>query len=311
MSFGHQIKKRLPPILRFVFRVGQRLGVNITPNHFYSDIPDMRQLESSTTWRKRQPLHGVLGTGMDQQADRFADCCGPYPEQMSTKEVCERAWRENGEPGYGIIESLALYGFVRRHKPKRIVQIGCGVSTAVCLHAAEDEPDYEPQIECLEPYPTQFLRNKAKEGKITLQAQPAQDTPAEQIADLEPGDLLFIDSTHTIKIGSEVVHVILDVIPRLKPGVFVHFHDITLPYDYNAKTLSDSVFFWRETTMLAALLTDNPKIGIYFSMTMLNHDRPERVQEVIPFYSAAPTKDGLRTGDGNFPSSIFLQTQQV
>lgn len=309
LSLGHKIKMSMPPALRMIFRAGQRLRFNITPNHFYSDIPDMRQLQGSTSWRKRMSLYGMPGVDMDEQVAFLNDCCTPVAEQMNSFDIRDKSWAENGEAGYGNVEPLLLYAFLRRHKPGKIRQIGCGASTSVCLRAAADEAGYDPTIECLEPYPTRFLREKAAANQITLKAQPAQDTPADEIADLEAGDLLFIDSTHTIKIGSEVVHIILEVLPRLKPGVFVHFHDITFPYDYSPKTLTQTIFFWRETTLLAALLTNNPGFRILCSMSMLHVDRADQLKQAIPVFNPAPLEDGLLAGEGHIPSSIFIKTQ--
>ena len=138
--------------------------------------------------------------------------------------------------GYGEIEAEVLFGFVASRRPRRVIQIGCGVSTAVMLMAAA-KADYKPEIVCIEPYPSAYLREAESKGLIRLVVEPAQVVDFDVIADLGDDDLLFVDSTHAVKPGSEVNYLIHEVLPRLRPGAWVHFHDIYFPYDYARDTL--------------------------------------------------------------------------
>src|SRR5690606_17232979 len=106
----------------------------------------------------------------------------------------------------------------------------------------------------IEPFPSAFLLDAHTNGQITLIEKKAELVPRETITKLQQGDMLFIDSTHTVKPGSEVNRIILDVLPRLNDGVFVHFHDIYFPYDYQRSLLSSELFFNSESTLLHAFL---------------------------------------------------------
>ncbi|MEI9851616.1 MAG: hypothetical protein WDN24_13100 [Sphingomonas sp.] len=99
------------------------------------------------------------------------------------------------------------------------------------------------------------------------------------------------------------------MIPRLKPGVTVHVHDICLPYLHQPDVI-DGLFQWSETLVLAALLTGNPHLSIEFSLSQLHHDAPEGLRGVFPEYVARPMADGLNLpgAEGHFPSSIYLRT---
>jgi len=126
---------------------------------------------------------------------------------------------------------------------------------------------------------------------------------------LASGDLLFIDSTHAVRIGGDVLHLYLRVIPRLKPGVVIHIHDIYLPYLHQRDLLS-SPFQWTETALLLALLTCNPKLRVLVCLSQLHYERPNDLRSVFPEYQPQSAEHGLaRAGaPGHFPASIFLQT---
>jgi Methyltransferase domain len=298
-------------ILRATLELGQRFRVNVTPNHFYSDIPDLKRCRGDASWRKPLSMRGVLGADLNDQLAFARTCCEPYAQDMRNKDIHANACKDNGEAGYGPTEADFLYCYMRAKKPQRIIQVGCGVSTSIMLAAARDEA-YTPQITCIEPYPTAFLKRLAADGRITLLAEPMQTADRSVFDTLKAGDLLFIDSTHTIKVGSEVVALICEVIPSLAPDVGVHLHDINLPYDYGPGFLSTDVFFWRETVLLYALLINNPQLRIEASLSALHIDRTREMQAFLPNYKPAVLKNGLRTSaDGQTPSSIYLRTLQA
>ncbi|MFM9958131.1 MAG: class I SAM-dependent methyltransferase [Phycisphaerales bacterium] len=293
-------------ILNTVLRFGQRLKFSITPNHFYSDIPDLAHLERETYWRKPWSMTAIQGTDTKKQLANLTSWCAPLSASLAKAQVHKRACDLNGEVGYGPTEADVLYCFLRANKPRKIVQVGCGVSTAICLIAAEDEPGYKPEIVCVEPYPTPMLTREHAAGRIRLFPQMAQTAPIEELTSLEAGDLFFVDSTHTVKPGSEVLRVIFEVLPRLKPGVFVHFHDIYFPYDYGPATLT-TFYFWRETAMLMAFLTGNPSYEIAASLSMLHDSQQPGFRQAVPGYKPRPMRDGLSTGEGHFPSATYLR----
>ena len=212
----------------------------------------------------------------------------------------------NGEAGFGVPDAEFLYGFIRTIQPRRIVQVGCGVSTAVMLLAAEDA-GYRPELVCVEPFPTGFLTRSARDGRIELVRARAQDVPREVLTDLGDEGLLFVDSTHTVKPGSEVNRLILEILPRLDVGAWVHFHDIYFPYDYQRGLIDDELFFSNESVLLHALLINNRALTIRAALSMLHYADPARLGRSLPGYRPAPNDQGLRGGAGHFPASAYLQ----
>jgi len=299
------IKSRLQRVLRGVLETGQRFKVDIAPRHYYSEMPDFRALRRTTSWRKPMSMVGVRGTALGPQAALLSDCCAPYREQLGTFAIYEEACRSNGVEGYGQVEGLFLYAFIRRHKPARVVQIGCGVSTAIILRAIKDGA-LATKVTCIEPFPTDYLKQRERAGEISLIQAMAQDVDLALMTDLEAGDFLFVDSTHTVHVGSEVPRIMHEVLPRLAPGVWVHFHDIYFPFDYGPPFMTD-LFFGRESTMLHAFLTMNSGFEIAVSQSMLHHGNPAAIKAAIPVYEPQPMTDGLSAGPGNFPSAIYLR----
>ncbi len=187
------------------------------------------------------------------------------------------------------------------------MQIGSGVSTAVILLAAK-EAGYKPDIVCIDTFPTEYLVAAAKRGLIELIPTSAQEVELELLTSLGAGDLLFVDSTHAVRAGSEVNRIILEVLPRLAPGCLVHFHDMYFPYDYQSSVLK-TLFFSSETSLLQAFLINIHQCSIAVSLSMLHHACPERMQPLLPNYRPASMPQGLHPPgelQGHFPSATYL-----
>lgn len=293
--------------MRKLFEHGQRLGVDVLPRHFYSELPDIRQLKRSQHWKAPYSMLGVRGAERESQLMFVRQCCpAPIVQRLTAKAIHAIASDCNGEVGFGQIEADFLYAFVAMKQPRQIFQIGCGVSTAVCLLAADDA-GYRPEMICVEPYPTQFLLREASTGRITLLRTKAELVDLKVVEDLSADVLFFVDSSHALGPAGEVSRIILEMLPRLKAGACAHFHDITFPYDYSRHTLSTALFFQHESVLLHAFLTYNNRFRILASLSMLHYLDPRRLAECLPNYRPAGNDEGLSRGGGHFPSSTYLQ----
>lgn len=297
--------------LKRLFELGQRLGVDILPRHFYSSIPDFRELRRSDGWRRPYGMTGVAGADLDGQEQALrAIMTDAARQRLFPGNVWPDACHANGEAGYGQADADVLFALILNRRPKRVIQIGCGVSTAIMLAAAR-EAAYPLHILCVDPYPTAFLTERAKANEIDLLAQPAQNVEETTLANLEAGELLFIDSSHTTKPGSEVHHIILRVLPRLVPGVWIHFHDINFPYDFGPSIFGPAdLFFGSESCLLHAYLIHNTNCRIAFSLSMLHHARPALLKELLPNYLTVATDRGINPpgSEGLTPSAAYLKT---
>jgi hypothetical protein len=304
-GLSRTLREMTKELLHCVFRMGQRVGFDILPRHFYSGIPSLRELSAHDGWKVPSAMAGVAGTDTTSQLAFLRDCCRSL--DFLRYSVHARACQRNGEEGYGPIESDVLFAFITRYLPARIIQVGAGVSTAIILHAAEFA-GYKPEILCIDPHPTRFLARSVASGAIRLIGRKVQDVDIGLLTALNPGDLLFIDSTHAVKPCGDVNYLILEVLPLLRAGVWVHFHDIYFPYDY-PRSLFHSLFFPAESTLLQAFLTCNPCYAIVLSLSMLHHTRQAELQELLPSYQPMPTDQGLskKRAKGHFPSATYLR----
>jgi hypothetical protein len=293
--------------LHRLFDAAQHVGLNLLPRHFYSPIPDLRELRRTQGWKRPRQMRSVPGHAVPHQLAFAERICRPDIIQDAVRnQVYETSCQANGQPGYGPTEALLLYAFIRVEQPRRVLQIGAGVSTAVILSAAQTA-GYTPSVCCIDPWPNAFLRDQARAQRIELVAQPAQEVVATRARDLRAGDLLFVDSTHAVRPGSEVNVIILDVLPELSPGTWVHFHDVTFPYDYTRRVISDDLFFPVESTLLHAFLSCNSRYELCTAMSMLHYAAPERLKALLPTYEPAPNDEGLLKGEGHFPSAAYLK----
>jgi len=295
-----------------VFLFLDRLGVHLLPKHYYSPVPDFAWLRANRdAWTAPSTLPG-LDWNLTSQFEWLAETCQDYYQEVAGLEFYNGLTRGEWGLGFGEIESQVLHCFIRKWKPKRIVEIGSGVSTMCMLHAAEKshaEGDDLPEITCIEPFPSAALRRQTKH--IHLISELCQTVPASVFTQLGSGDLLFVDCTHAVKVGSDVIRIYLDIIPKLPPGVFIHIHDIFLPYVYPRDVLFKP-FCWQETALLLALLINNDRLLVLSSLSALHYACPKELRELLPDYEAADGFRGLALSanpTGHFPASIWLQTR--
>ncbi len=254
-NFGKHCVRRL-------FEAGQFFGFDVLPRHFYSEIPSLSELRATTSWRRPYPLTHVAGAAIEQQIECFQQIC---PKGLFDKdrafEIHASACKLNGESGFGPVEANVLHAFIQKVRPKKIVQIGCGVSTAVILDAAR-RAEYKPKLFCIEPYPSVYLRGLNSSGAIELVPVRVQDEIPKVTESLRDSDFFFVDSTHTLGPAGEVTRIIIELLPCIPKGSWAHFHDITFPYDYGRRVLTSELFFNHESSLLLAFLTMNDPIRI-------------------------------------------------
>lgn len=293
-----------------VFQLLDRIRLHVLPKHYYTPVPDYSWLRrNQAAWIGRAPLHGVVWD-LDRQLAWLRDISTPYYREVAGLEFYNELTTGRVGPGFGAIESQVLHCFIRAMRPARIVEIGGGVSTFCMARAAEmnaRDNQKKPTITCIEPFPTRAL---AGVEDISHIRQLCQIVPSSVFEQLEAGDLLSIDSTHAVKVGSEVLCIYLDIVPALRPGVFIHIHDIFLPYLYPRGVLVYP-FAWQETALVLALLTDNRRLQVLASLSALHYDRPAELQCLFSDYRPQDNREGLcphYPPKGDFPNSLWLQT---
>jgi predicted O-methyltransferase YrrM len=250
-----------------------RIGLQVVPKNYYSPIPDLATLPADA-FDRRSALRGIA-FDLDAQLAWIEQLAAAMQEFAPAAEEVDNA-------SYGRVGADLLHGVVRGLKPRRIVELGSGHSTLFMAAAAERNraEGVATELRTFDPYPT--VAKAGLPGLAALEAVPAQDVPLDVFAALEAGDVLFVDTTHTVKLGSDVNRIVLDVLPALAPGVLVHVHDIFLPYEYPRRWFEESGFYWAEQYLLQAYLAQNPSVEVLAATFALCRDRPAAMARLAP-----------------------------
>ena len=227
------------------YRLVRLLGFDLVRRNYYSPIPDLDQLDPAI-WEKPRDLPG-LEIDFDRML-RLLDELRPFMSEAPA-----------GGSMYGGLDAALLYGIVRRYQPERVLEVGSGMSTRIAAAAIQANGhgiivSADPNVET--PVDAPFAEHHD---------WPAETIPLAEFQKLKAGDILFVDTTHTVKIGSEVNRLILQVLTRLNQGVFVHFHDIFTPWEYPRYVPERQRGFWAEQYLLEAFLTENPRFEVLFA----------------------------------------------
>lgn len=307
---------RLQPLLRGLFKTLQKAGISVTPSHFYWPIPNLAELELRD-WPVAKPVPG-LDLRMEAQYG-FLALASEYAREFDYPA------QQNGVPyeyhsNNGLFEPVdadILYAMVRHFKPRHMIEIGGGYSTRVTTRALRENFARDGvlcDLTTIEPAPGAVLRNGIP-GLTCLVPKRVQDVPLAVFDSLASGDILFIDSSHVVSIGNDVIYEYLEVLPRLKPGVIIHAHDIFLPFDYPRSTVVDSFCFWSEQYLLQAFLAFNASFEVLWSSSAMQAHAPSALESAFPAWANSyltmhqDRRQFIPTADGKnvWPSSFWMR----
>jgi Methyltransferase domain len=262
-------------------RTARGLGYDLVKRHYYSEVPDLDSLPPDI-WTAKRVLPGVdfdIAAGLRLLRDELFEFIAEFDAPaLSTGDPRDFYYQNTFYEG---LDAETLYAMVRRHHPRRVLELGSGMSTLVIARARQRNGLADSHHDVYDPFSRAELRSALVEI-CDLHPISATDVPLSQFAELDPGDFLFVDTTHTVKIGSDVNRLILDVLPTLAPGVLVHFHDIYLPYEYPIAFFTELGFSWAEQYLLQAFLALNPEFEILFGNAALAREHPDEVRALVP-----------------------------
>jgi predicted O-methyltransferase YrrM len=299
------------------FRALQRVGINVTPNHFYWPIPDIAELERRE-WPARMPTV-AFDFHFDRQLERLRTMAAEYGPEWSFPEQST-----NGSGAYhynnGFFETVdaeIAYSFVRKFKPARIIEIGAGFSTrvlAAALQANLERDSNGGELVSIDPMPERLPQDGFSDV-VTVIPQRIQDVDLATFQSLRKNDILFIDSSHVVATGSDVVREYLDILPTLHSGVLVHLHDIFLPSDYPREAVLRNMCFWSEQYLLQAFLSFNSSFEVLWASSAMQVFHREALDAAFPRWKNSykrlpkaqrrwvPTMDRQRV----WPSSFWIR----
>lgn len=244
----------------------ESLGLHVTRANFYSSLPTIDDLDFHYDRPGEEVLYDHPSVfQLDTIKKSFAQF-SPYGDEFI--DLCSQGkmlgFLDNDQ--FYHCDPVAYYSIVRWCKPSTIFEIGSGYSTMVASEALKANGLGNSRIIANEPYPRDFLYSMEN---TEVRKVKAQTISADQLnSELEDGDILFIDSTHTVKEGSDVLHLICEVLPRIKKKLLVHFHDIWLPFSFPKTWVYDGLN-WEEQYLLYAYLLNNGATEVIYGTNYL------------------------------------------
>jgi len=249
------------------FQALSRIRPGHPVGHYYSPVVDPDELRAQgfaahrTRMIESMPELGVTTEEIRENFRRLVPFVRGFvhPE----KEIPgRRYYSDNGN--FPLGDAIVLSAMIGFHRPKRIIEIGSGFSTA-CMLDAIDHFSLSTSITCVEPFPSR-LRSRLRvtdHANISILEMPVQKTDPALYRELTAGDILFIDSTHVVKTGSDVCFELFDILTLLPSDVILHFHDIHWPFEYPDDWIFGRKYSWNEIYAVRAFLSYNVRFRIF------------------------------------------------
>ena len=257
----------------------------VPPGHFYSPVPSRGDVERHLARQKQtsmlEPLPAIR---MDDQTQleflrRLETYYRNVPFQATPTEGLLYYF---DNPNYSYTDGIVLFCAMNHLRPRRLIEIGSGFSTCAILDTNRLSLGSQTQITSIEPH-AELLRSLIAKSNdsITIVEKKLQDAELEVFDQLCAGDILFIDSTHISKVGSDVNYIIFEILPRLSPGVIIQIHDIYLAYEYPDVWLREGRA-WNEAYLLRAFLEYNERFRILLFVSYMQNAHEEWFREHMP-----------------------------
>jgi hypothetical protein len=267
-------KRAEPEAVRIAYPLG----------HFYSPIVNPAELLNSG-FKRRQAADRVPDIKLDygsmaalvtkalQGWDRI------FPESMTGNR---RYYVDNDM--YGIGDAIILSAMLRHFRPKRWIEVGCGFSSAILLDTLDDDQTLETALTFIEPHTERLegLLRDTDRRRVSIIKNFVQEVPLETFDTLSAGDVLFLDTTHVSKMGSDVNHEIFHILPRLASGVIIHFHDVFDQFEYPDEWVYTENRSWNELYLLRAFLMYNSEFEVLYANASFARHRVDIVNQYCP-----------------------------
>lgn len=285
-SAGGTLDHLIKALCRSKEATQRQMPLFVPPGHFYSPIVDTASIRDKIPITRSPSLRHLPGIDIDlaEMERLWSHTLGPLARTTAFSEhPTDGARFHYANPAFGFGDAAILRAMILALRPKRIVEVGSGYSSA-CMLDALDEGRIQSDVLLIEPYPqlVKSLLRKTDLARVRIEETQVQDVALPLFESLTGGDFLFIDSTHVAKTGSDVVYELNEILPRLAPGVFIHFHDIFYPFEYNYQWAITENRSWNEIYMLRSFLSFNNKFKIVFFNDMMAQLRKDELLSCCP-----------------------------
>ena len=237
------------------------------PNgHYYSPVIDIKEIQKVDLWKNRlDPSTQGIDLNIAEQLALAAEL-QPYFDTPFPETKGETRYYFNNAM-FVYTDAIILYSFLRHFKPRKVIEVGSGYTSALMLDT-KDLYLTDLELMFIEPYPERLQGLMKPDDTAKVIISNLQDVPLENF-DMEPNDILFIDSSHVTKAGSDVNYLVFEILPRLKAGVIIHIHDIFYPFEYPREWIMEGRS-WNEAYLIRAFLMYNSSFKIKFFNSYLH-----------------------------------------
>jgi predicted O-methyltransferase YrrM len=261
----------------------------MSPGHFYSPIPSLDEIREREAEIFAEPPATLPGIDLNAEAQLalLTELAGFYGEMPFPRTNADgtRYWFDNW--AYSYADAIFLYSMMRHLRPRRLIEIGSGFSSAAMLDTSDRFLDGQVEFTFIDPDPSTLRALLKPVDEVEIIGARLQDVPVERFDELAAGDILFIDSTHVSKTGSDVNRILFEILPRLKSGVHVHFHDVFYPFEYPKEWVYEGRA-WNEDYILRAFLSYNSEFEIALFGTWLARFHRDRLEAEMPLVLENP-----------------------
>ncbi|MFH1369564.1 MAG: class I SAM-dependent methyltransferase [Elusimicrobiota bacterium] len=281
-------KSILHKFIKKTFYFWQSLGFHVTPVHYYEPIPDTRTLDKGI-WNKPSEMIGI-DIRENDQIGLMKEFSGKYSKEYNAfprKRTSNPSEYFVDNDSFATVDGEILYCMIRHFKPKKIFEIGSGFSTMLSAQAVlknESENSMDAELTAFEPYPNKIIK-KGFPGFARLEQKCIQEVELPVFIELRENDILFIDSSHVLKIGSDVQYEYLEILPRLNKGVIIHIHDIFMPYEYHQRWIFKDNLFWNEQYLLQAFLAFNDSFEVLWGGSYMKYRHSKLLENSFNSYT--------------------------
>jgi hypothetical protein len=265
-------------------------------DHYYSPIANTRVLSQEPALSRVWPASGPPETpGIDWRAEEQIGLVRDHFATQSsldfpTAPTGDARDYHTGNEMFSHLDAWMLQAMLRHVRPRRVIEVGCGWSSLVTARVNRECFDTQIDFTCIEPYPPDFIA-AGVEGISQLVVSPVEEVPVDRFLELQAGDVLFIDSSHTLKTGGDVVFLLHEILPRLARNVTIHIHDIFLPWDYPQEWVFTGRA-WNEQYAVRSFLTFNSAFEIRLGVAWMSHFQPAVLSKALPDFPEKYTDGG-------------------
>lgn len=254
------------------------------PGHFYNPIPNKTEVNQYEYLKESKVSIDDSGVNLNYnfQMNLLNEFKKYYSELNLPEEKNDINRFYFNNPNYSYSDSIFYYSILRKFKPKNVIEIGSGFSSCVLLDTNEFYFNSQIQCEFIEPFPELLLKLIKPRDSIKLIDKKVQEVDLSVFKKLDVNDILFIDSSHVLKSGSDLNHIFFNILPSLKSGVIIHFHDIFYPFQYPSEWILENNRAWNEIYALRLFLSHNDKFQIISFNTYLESTNHKWFIENMP-----------------------------